>query len=150
MSKLQLKDWAALAEVVAALAMVASLLYVGAGVRQNTRAIEGATYQEVVRASNEYLLALASNGELAEISVRARADPSQLTDSEGLRHFYYERVFWRNMENAFLQHERGILGPDEWEVYLRIACRLRNDHTWEFHVGALSPGFVEVVESCPD
>ena len=67
---------AAWAEIVGAVAVVVSLLYVGNEVRRNTTATQAATYQEVVNASNEYLLALASDSALAEIVGRAEADPA--------------------------------------------------------------------------
>ena len=145
-----LTNLAAVAEIVAAVAVVLSLLYVGTEVRQNTKAVEGTTYQELVRASNEYLLTVAADSALAEILVRAWTDPSQLTDAEKLRSFFYERVFWRNMENAYLQHGRGILGEQEWEVYSRIACNGKTDRTWGLHVPALGAAFTEFIENCPD
>ena len=139
-----------MAEIVAAVAVVLSLLYVGAGVRQNTKAIEGTTFQEVVRASNEYLLAVVGDSALADIVIRAWTDPSQLTNAEKLRFFYYDRVRWRNMENAFLQHERGVLGDQEWGAYSRLACGALDERTWGRHVSALSSAFVEFIETCQD
>ena len=56
---LRLSELAQIAEIIAAVAVIVSLLYVGMEVRRNTAATQAATYQEVVQASNEYLLALA-------------------------------------------------------------------------------------------
>ena len=145
-----LRKWAAVGEIISAIAVVLSLLYVGAEVRQNTRAIEGTTYQAVVRASNEYLLAVATDSTFAEILVRSWSDPSQLTAVQKVRLFYHERVFWRNMENTYFQHEKGVLGEQEWEVYYGIACRRKNEETWKQHASALSTAFVELIEACPE
>ena len=140
-----------IAEIVAAIAVVISLIFVGREVRQNTSATQAATYQEIIRASNEYLLALASDSALTEIVRAAETDPTSLNESEMRRYFSYSRVFWRNMENAFVQQQRGVLGEAEWEVYQRIACGERlGDRTWawEMHAAGLSPEFVAVMNNC--
>jgi hypothetical protein len=147
--KSKLRNLAAVAEVISAVAVVLSLIYVGVGLRQNTSAIEGRTYQDVVRASNEYLLAVATDPALAETIARSWSDRSQLSQIERVQLFYLERVFWRNMENAYLQHERGILGEQEWGAYSRLVCEQKNEVTWDGHVPTLSAVFVEFVESCP-
>jgi hypothetical protein len=143
---------AAIAEIVAAIAVVMSLIFVGREVRQNTAATQAATYQEMIRASNEYLLALASDSALTAIVRGAETDPTSLSDTEMRRYFSYSRVFWRNMDNAFVQHERGVLAEADWEVYRGIACaRSRvNDQSWvwDMHADALSPEFVAVMNDC--
>ncbi len=145
----RLTDVAAVAEIIAAGAVILSLIYVGQQVRQNTAATAGATYQEVVRASNEYLLAIANDSALAAIITRGNADPSSLNAEDGLRYFMIKRVFWRNMENAFVQHERGVLGDSEWATYYNILCRSAGDATWPWQAPGLSPVFVALVEECP-
>ena len=149
--KLKLSELAQMAEIVGAAAVVVSLLYVGIEVRRNTAATQAATYQEVVQASNEFLLALAGDPELAEIVQKAETDPGKLTDLEGRRYFAYQRVFWRNMDNAFVQHQRGVLADPEWGVYSGIACNVRTgaaSWSWSFHSGDLSPDFVRLMDKC--
>lgn len=147
--KWRLADWAAVAEIVAALAVMASLLYVGREIQQNTAATQGATYQQVVRASNEYLLAIAGDSALAAITIHAASDSTTLNATDRVRYFHLRRVFWRNMENAFVQHERGVLGDAEWDTYHRILCgNARTDASWPSHKGSLSPTFVAMAETC--
>jgi hypothetical protein len=149
-SKANLQNWAATAEIISAIAVVVSLLYVGIGLRENTKAIEGTTYQQMVRASNEYLLAAAADSGLAEILTRTWSDSSHLTPVEWVRAIYYERVLWRNMENAYFQHERGVLDDQGWEVYSRIACKSRIQRSWRMHTPALSAEFVKFIETCSE
>ena len=147
----ELTRLAAIAEIVAAIAVVMSLLFVGGEVRQNTAATQAATYQEMIRASNEYLLALASDSALTDIVRAAETDPTSLSDSEMRRYFSYSRVFWRNMDNAFVQRERGVLAEVDWEVYRGIACasRVRDQPwVWDMHAGSLSPEFVAIMDDC--
>jgi hypothetical protein len=147
----RLSTFASLAEIVAALAVVVSLLHVASQVRRNTEATQAASYQAMVRASNEYLLSLASDATLADIVHRAKTDTASLTPAEGRRYFAYVRVFWRNMDNAYVQHERGVLADSEWEVYRGIACAALTRHpswSWALHADSLSPGFVEIMNGC--
>jgi len=144
----RLTKLAALAEIATAGAVILSLVYVGRELRQNTAATQGATYQEMVRASNEYLLTLAANSSLADLVSRSATDPASLNEEEGLRYFYFRRVFWRNMENAFIQNERGVLADSEWATYHYILSSQADDVTWPYHAPALSPAFVDLVEAC--
>lgn len=144
----RLTDLAAFAEIVAAGALILSLVYFGRELRQNTAATQGATYQEMIRASNEYLLTLAADSSLAAIVSRGGSDLASLDDEEGLRYFYVRRVFWRNMENAFVQRERGVLADPEWATYHHVLCSQADDATWPYQAPAFSPAFVGVVEAC--
>lgn len=45
---MQLSDWAALAEILSAAAVIVSLIFVGAQIRENTRATHAATLQDHV------------------------------------------------------------------------------------------------------
>lgn len=109
-SRSRLSDWAAWAEIVASVAVVVSLIYVGSEVGKNTKAVQGAAFQEIAHASDEYLLAIASDPALTAIFNDGNADPSAPTSTAATRHFILIRVYWRNMENTFLQFQRGLLG----------------------------------------
>jgi hypothetical protein len=54
MAKLTLSSWASIAEIVSAIAVVLSLIYVGTELRGNTRAVEAATLVEVNKIAREH------------------------------------------------------------------------------------------------
>lgn len=146
-SKYNWQKWSAVAEIFSAIAVIASLVYVGIGLRENTKAIEGSTYQQMISESNEYLLAAAKDSGLADIMLRSWSDSSHLTGVERVRYIYFERVFWRNMENAFFQHKRGILDDQGWEVYEKLARKGFKKETWDYHTAALSQEFIKFMET---
>lgn len=151
MERSRLSEWAAIAEIVAALAVIASLVYLAIQVRENTNAVQAATFQELVNASDAYLLTLAQDSSLAGIMLQASRDPSGLGEDEWLRYFYAQRAWWRNMENAFFQRQRGLLGDDEWGVYESVMCSppdAGREQTWAYHRPAMSPPFVAFIEAC--
>jgi hypothetical protein len=146
----KLADWASVAEIIASIAVVLSLIYVATEVRQNTRAIEGAAFQELLHAAMPSLLTIAGDSALAEIIVRGEVDHTTLSSGEMVRFRSLVRVYWKNFENAFLQRQRRLLGDDEWEGYVSLICftRLRFDSTWHLHEPFLNSAFVAFTESC--
>jgi hypothetical protein len=81
-----LSDWAQLSEVVAAVAVVVSLVYVGVGLRENTAAVRSAARQAVTSSSQDSLLAQASDPGLSH--VRRVGDEVYASLSEDEKHQY--------------------------------------------------------------
>ena len=143
-----------LIEVFGGIAVVVSLVFVGLEIRQNTAASRAATYQEIIRASNEYLLAIGADPGLSLIMYRASSDSlrERLSGLDQLQYFNVRRVFWRNMENAYVQHPIGVLGDAEWDTYHGLACRGREieiPEMWRTSIYALRPDFVALMVACP-
>ena len=152
--KLKLTELAHLAEIVAAIAVVVSLIYVGREVQGNTAAIRASALQSVSQRSSEALQTLAYDSVMSRIREVGNADPSLLSAREAYRFREWNRGYWLTMQNVYFQHQLGVFEADVWQGYNRIVCAgiaqagLRA--TWEDHRNALSTTFVEVVESCPD
>lgn len=152
MKKPTLSAIAQAAEIVAALAVVASLVYVGREVRSNTAAVRGAAVQEVSSASQEVLISLATDSALTRIHQIGTQDPSALTEAEAYRFNVFQRQLWLGMQNVYFQNEFGLLEPRVWAAYHRIICdALANPGTrdaWPIHRGALDADFAKLVEAC--
>jgi hypothetical protein len=147
--KLKLKQWAQIAEVIGALAIVVSLIYVANEVRHNTAATQAATFQQMVQQSASSLIAIAADAELADLQRRGIRDAKSLTEQEEFRLFLITRAQWRGMEGAFFQKQHGVLGDAEWESYRNTMCQeLISILGWEEHRSALSPEFVAFIEGC--
>jgi hypothetical protein len=73
--KLKLKHWAQIAEVIGALAIIVSMIYVANEARHNAEATQAATFQQMVQLSASSLIAIAQNPELADIQRRGIGDP---------------------------------------------------------------------------
>ena len=109
-----LDNLAALAEVIGAIAVVVSLVYVGYQVKQNTIAIRTQVHETIVGHVLEAEGSLLHNADLAQIVVKADSDPKSLTPDEKLRadtYFTHEYVNW---ESAFLHHKNGFVEDDMW------------------------------------
>ena len=80
-------------ELIAAIAVVISLIFVGLQIKDNTIATEAATYQDTVAYDIEILLNMGSTPEMARVFFTFRDDL--------LRHLlfsgYFDPLFWYNL-----------------------------------------------------
>jgi hypothetical protein len=109
-----LDNLAALAEVIGAIAVVVSLVYVGYQVKQNTSAIRTQVHETIVGHVLEAEGSLLHNADLAKIVVKATSVSESLTPDEQLRadtYFTHEFVNW---ESAFLHHKNGFVEDEMW------------------------------------
>ena len=151
MAKLTLRDWASVAEITSAVAVVLSLVYVGFELRGNTRAVEAASLLEVNKIARDHLLLMWGDAEVSRIDQVGAQDLSQLNPEEQQRYYWNVRSFWLGMQTVFRQHDLGILPDEEWRVYNDVICRnISWPGTRSLWTGTdLIPDFVRVVEACP-
>jgi hypothetical protein len=110
----------AIAESVGAFGVVASLLYVGLQVRQNTRSVRAATYETLARSSGEFLSPLVEDPELASRFEAALADWASIDAAERAQVNYLFIQLFRLWENAFFQRQAGTLEPTLWEAWRHV------------------------------
>ena len=110
-----LDNLAALAEVIGAIAVVVSLVYVGYQVKQNTSAIRTQVHESVVGHVLEAEGALLHNADLAEVIVKSNSAPESLTPVERLRAETYYTHEFVNWESAYLHHKQGFVADAVWK-----------------------------------
>ena len=152
-NKWTLADVAHLAEIVGAVAIVISLIYVGQELKSNTAAVQAASLQDITNATSTSVLTIAENGELADIRFRGDRDPESLTDVERLRYGLFHRQMWLQFQNVWTQWRLGTLDDGVWQGYKNVICDIvsepRVKKWWrDRYARALSGDFVAVVESC--
>ena len=158
-----MSDWAseklkAVIEIGGAIAVLVGLIFVGVELRQNTAAVEAATFQSLTDASSDWLMTIASNPELQRAWTIGTIDPEQLDAADSTRYFLVTRSFWVRMQNVFSQWERGTLGDDDWHFYDEILCGpiggtgLSNGNiaTFDQHKNVLSDRFLQYLDDCLD
>jgi hypothetical protein len=84
--RLRLSEWAHIAEIVGAAAAVASLVFVGFQLRENTREVRAATFQAVADTDLSLLQDLARSKELATTCLR------NFENIHGLRREFDQRI----------------------------------------------------------
>lgn len=135
-------------EIVGVIGVVASLVFVGIEVRQNTQAVRGATYQSLVESSMSLLFYMADHPELdAELDAWGRGE--ELPPEERTRVESIVLAYLRHLENAYFQREEGTLKPELLENWSGNPA-LNTPHFrefWQQRRGAFSDGFRRYFEA---
>jgi hypothetical protein len=107
-------------ELVAAVAVVASLLFVGLQVRQNTAATFSQTHQWVLQDETKAQELLIIHPEVASMIVKGEANPDQLSEMEWTRFSHYAFRRFGIWEATHLNHDGGLMTKDMldvWNIY---------------------------------
>ena len=98
----------AFAELTGAIAVVASLFYVGVQVRGNSRAIRGQTFDSISSSLNDAVFHMITDTNLLDIIGRAVRN-QDLVENEALAYSGWLIVVLRSVESAHHQCELGLL-----------------------------------------
>ena len=101
-----------IAELAGAIAVVASLFYIGRQVRENSRATSGQTYESISTRLNDMGAYTFNDPELLDICKRG-VFTGNLEESEVVRFTGFIHNLFRILESAFHQHELGFIEQDK-------------------------------------
>ena len=96
-----------IAQALAAVATVLSLLFVGVQIRQNTRATQAAAHHNVSDSLNELNLMFAGSGDVTKIWLTGMQDRKALSPEEKWRFDSVMRAYMHVCETMFVQTELG-------------------------------------------
>ena len=122
-------DWnavSAVANVLAAIAVILSVIYLGIQIRANTRATHSQTYQLATSALAEMAGIIGSSKELARIFRIGMVNPDKLDEDEFAQFGYLGISLFRRFENVYFQHQSGLIDEDFWTGH-------RDNILWFFH-----------------
>lgn len=101
-------------EIVAALAIVISIVFLAMEVRQNTIAVRLSTLHDVKDTIREVNLIAAEQGDLAKILFEGFQDLTNLNGEQKVRFYTYVHNLFLGYENLYLQHLGGALDTRHW------------------------------------
>lgn len=113
MTKRSLSDWASIAEIIGAAAVIASLLYVGYEIQRNTKVGLATNRQAIAARAQELALYSAETNIYGILFDPDRLD-SELTVSETNHVIAYIGALLRTSEEAFLLYRDGMLEEEYW------------------------------------
>ncbi len=112
---MSLSDLASIGSFISGIAVLASLMFIGAQMLQNNRAIKAAASQAHAANFQQILSVAIENGEVARLWRVGLADLSILTDDERTRFLVLASSLFRFYEAARLQWRHGQLDKEHWE-----------------------------------
>ena len=121
---MSLNDLANLGQVIGAIAVVVSLIYVAAQIRQNTNAVRAATAQSLHEHFASWYHVIASDASLAQLATSGLRDYTTLSDMEKARFVSLFMAFLAYFQNAFLKWKQGLLAPSLWKSWEQVMMNL--------------------------
>ncbi|MDH3379233.1 MAG: hypothetical protein OEQ39_20095 [Gammaproteobacteria bacterium] len=138
----------AIGEVVGALAVIATLLYLAVQIRQNTKAIKGTTLTAITEHKQ---FELRWSSDIATAWRKSLTDPKSLTPDESWQMAEWLSSCFVARQNEFFQHKQGLIDDETWEASERI-IKLALSGEWarnwwnEFGPKGFTENFVYVVD----
>ena len=117
---MSLIDLANSGQVIGAIAVVISLIYVALQIRQNTNAVRAATSQSVHEHFANWYNSLARDASLSKIVIGGLRDYGALSETDKVQFVATFMAFLSYSQNAFIKWKQGLLAPPLWLAWEQI------------------------------
>ena len=114
---MKLSEWAHAAEIIGGAAIIASLIFVGLEVRENTRVTVLTSDRALDQQNLALNLSITNSADFAEVLVRAELDRDNLTAAERARFDNYCLSRFGAYENLVTNFAEGFVSDDEYDVW---------------------------------
>lgn len=138
-----------IAQIVAALGVIASLFYLGVQIRQNTRSMRAVVVDALTRGIADIL-----SGQTPEVMrsfVRVVENLESASEEDRLRALPQLFALFKLFENAWFQQRQGTLDREQWQgwdAYIRTYYHRPGVKSWWLMRRAgFAPGFRDYLES---
>ncbi len=141
----------AISQLVGAIAVVATLIYLSIQIRQGTAATRSATFQNIISQSIAFTGDLSRNPELVMLFRKGMADLAALSEIELARFDYLLLSLLRRFEIVHYQTGKGFIEPGDWEglreSLFRVAGSPGGRAWWRGHCSVFNSGFRVYLEN---
>lgn len=140
MTKRTLAEWASIAEIISAVAVIASLLYVGFEINRNTKVSLAANRQAIAARAQE-LAFYSGEAQISRLLFQAN-DNINLTELEQNQVTAYVGALLRTTEEAFLLYRDGMLEEEYWQTRAGVMlAAMRSEIARGFYYDTRDAGF---------
>lgn len=141
----------AVAQLIAAIGVIASLFYLGVQIRQNTKSMRAVVVDSLAHSLIDLLAPQASNIEFTRSFSRVIKDWNGASEEDRMRTVGVLLATFKLFENAWFQRRQGTLDAQQWEgwdAYARMYFHLPGVKTWWLlRRATFAAGFREYVEN---
>jgi hypothetical protein len=117
-----LEQWALIAQIISAVAVIASLLFVGIQLKQATSAIRATSSQAHSALYTDLVRSIIDNDDFARIWTIGLTRPKELSEEEWVRFVAYASALFRLYESSRVQWLNGRLDEEHWHTIERQAA----------------------------
>lgn len=147
---MDIQDLGSLGEFVAAIATVATLVYLAVQIRLNTTEQRSNSRLATTRLVTDWHTTIMSDPELIRVFNSGFLEPDSLEPADRARFIWMVAAWASRMEEMYTQHKAGLIDPVLWEQYREIlASFLKNpisNEWWESKVFVCSKEFYAAVD----
>jgi len=140
-----------IAEIVAAIGVIASLFYLGVQIHQNTRSQKSVVVDSLTRSLIELLGPQAGDPDQLRAFAAAAEDWHGASEADRVRCVSIFFTTFKLFENAWFQQRQRTLDPEQWEswdLHIRVYYHRPGIKTWwSGRRGLFSAGFRSYLES---
>lgn len=119
-----LEQWAFVGQIVSAIAVIASLVFIGVQLTQTTSALRAASEEAGIAFARDVGLSLSKDADLARIWAVGLADPKALNEVEWVRFIAWVVAMFGTWEWARNQCAKGRLDDQIWHQFETLAADL--------------------------
>ena len=111
-----------LAQIISAIAVIASLVFVGFQLRQATAAIRGSSSQAHSALYTDLVRSIIDNADFARVWSTGLTNPDELAEDDWTRFVAYASALFRLYESSRVQWLNGRLDEEHWHTIERQAA----------------------------
>ena len=123
---MDIMELGAIGELVGGVAVIASLVYVGAQIRQNAYATRAASHHAAIDSFREWSQSVVEDGDVADVFLKGNSDQGSLSPQEQVRYTMLLFSLLRVWETIYYQSsvgtgERGLFRAEEANLHWLFA-----------------------------
>ena len=148
--KLKLSEFASVAEIIGAAAIVISLIYVGIQVQDSTLAVRSATANDISAAMSSWYITTGNDSEASRIVLDGITNPEYLSREETAQFIYLIHGLFLEYQAAYYVSEQGTLDIEMRESLVNTLQGVRDQPGfklyWEQRQDLFQPTFRAFVD----
>ncbi len=148
--RLKLTEWANIAEIIGAVAIIVSLIYVGLQVNDNTAAVRSAAANDASVAMQVWYLEMGSNRQAGDMWFNAMTSPEPLSTHDEFQFMMMMHAVLLGMQNSYLLAEEGTLDAEFREAITTAIVAVKDlpgmERYWRQRRNFFHSGFAEYID----
>ena len=113
----------AIGQLIGAIAVLITLIYLAIQMKQNTSAVATSTYESTMTGFNDINIVVLSTPELASRINRGCRYNDELTEIETVQFNFILRCYANQWWKLYKLYNRGSLGKSEWSIFAKEAAQ---------------------------
>lgn len=140
----------AISQLVAAIGVILSLIFLAIQLRQNTKAVRSSSIHDLTYSLSATAQTVVENENIVQILLKAKAGPESLNEEERARLHYWLVMAFRRFEGVYFQRTLGLVDSTMVEGFERSFISMVASKSgrawWSTAKGVFSSGFVSYVD----